>query len=388
MRRRWWLFRLIDLLLALTPRKSGGGLLIVRMDGVGDMVLFRPFLDQFIEATGFARDKITLLGCTSWAGLADTVFADWRADFIDEKRFEKKFFYRLKISWRLRRAGYDAVICNSFFRKTMLHDSLVLATAAPRRIVCRPYLSPKTEREFAWTLAQMTEVLDTGPHPTHEMIRHQRFLAGLAVQPLPMVRFALPWRDQPPAFASQGPYVALNFGSNEPGRNWPLDHYLTVARALAERGHRVVFVGGKREAAARPRLQSALADLGPLIEDQVGTTSLPELLDILKNAALVISNETGPGHLAMILGAPTLMIYGGGHVGSFMPYPPEFRHSGLAFLHHTMECYGCLWLCDKRATTSDPFPCVAAVTPAEVLAQAQLLLRTPPGLTTPSTVSP
>lgn len=47
MRRRWWLFRLFDLIARHWPVfKRRHGILVVRMDGIGDMVLFRRALDH------------------------------------------------------------------------------------------------------------------------------------------------------------------------------------------------------------------------------------------------------------------------------------------------------------------------------------------------------
>lgn len=378
MRRRWWLFRPFDLLAALVPSRRRGGLLIVRMDGIGDMVLFRPFLDLYVRHAGFAPEEVTILGCKSWGALAETVFAGIRVVAIDEKRFEKSLFYRVRVAVGLRRTGYDTVLCSNHFRKSMMHDSLVLACGARRTVVSNPYLSPKTAREFAWYLAHMTEVVETGAHPTHELVRHRRFVAHLAGAEVAPPPFALPWRDMPPDFAAQGRYAVLNFGSNEPGRNWPLENYIALARALVGMGARVVFVGGAREAARRDQIRAGLAAEAARVIDRVGATTLPELLDILKSAALVVTNETGPGHLSLILGTPTVMIYGGGQARSFMPYPESYRRPTARFVHHEMACYGCLWVCPLRAEARDPFPCVAAVAVGQVLEQARDLLEAGP----------
>jgi len=359
MRKRWWMFRIVDLILALTPRGRDGGVLIVRMDGIGDMVLFRPFLDHYAEALGVGTGDLTVLGCKSWGSLADTIFGGYRTELIHEKRFEKSLTYRLKIARRLKRAGYDTVICGSYFRKTLMHDSLVRACGAPRTIVTRPHLSEKTAREFGWYLGQCGEVVETGEHPTHELTRHQRFLEHLAGKPLPPVAFTMPWRDQAPPVGEGAPYAVLNFGSNEPGRNWPLENYFDLARRLLDSGKRVVFVGGNNEKRVKPLLQRDLDHPG--VVDLIGETSLPELMDTLNHAALVVTNETGPGHLALILGTPTVMIYGGGHASSFMPYPESHRRPGARFVNHEMPCYHCLWICDKREAEDQAFPCVAAV---------------------------
>lgn len=93
---------------------------------------------------------------------------------------------------------------------------------------------------------------------------------------------------------------------------------------------------------------------------------LGELVDVLKHAACVVTNDTGPGHLALGVGAPTVLLAGGGHFGSFVPYPEEIRPAKAEFLNCEMDCYHCLWVCPKRASRADSFPCVADITVDQV----------------------
>ena len=61
MRRRWWLFRPIDAVVALWPApKVKRGVLVVRMDGIGDMVMHRAALDHVAGALGVDQTEITV----------------------------------------------------------------------------------------------------------------------------------------------------------------------------------------------------------------------------------------------------------------------------------------------------------------------------------------
>jgi ADP-heptose:LPS heptosyltransferase len=250
MRRRWWAFRPIDWLVALWPAKKpapgtpGGRVLVVRMDGIGDMVLHRRALDYLPDALGVDKSDITVLGCKSWAGLADRVFQGFRVVAIDEHAYEKRWFYRLKISLWVRRQGFEVAVCDMFMRKVMTADSLVWASRAPRRIVCRPFITPRTQREWAWYLGLATQVIDTGVYPDHDGLRHFRFLSALAGREIAPQIPSLSWVAGPSPVEAGAPYVVMNFGSNEPGRRWPLAHFIALARLCREQGWRVVFVGG------------------------------------------------------------------------------------------------------------------------------------------------
>lgn len=364
MRRRWWLFRPIDALVALWPApRQKKGVVVVRMDGIGDMVMFRGALEHYPEAFGVEKSDITVLGCHSWRSLADFAFSGFRVVTIDEHAFEKKWLYRLKIALWVRRQGFKVAVCDMFMRKVMTADTLVWHSRAESRVVCTPFITDRTRAEYSWYLDRATRVIDTGPYPTHEGLRHFTFLSELTGRAHPPEVPALPWREQAPKLPAGKPYVVMNFGSNEPGRRWPFENFLSVARACLEAGLRVVFVGAGQEAFAKP----AIAALDhPDAIDTIGALKLAELVDMLKHAACVISNDTGPGHLALGVAAPTVLLAGGGHFGSFVPYPEAIRPAGAAFLNHGMECYHCLWVCPKRASRADAFPCVAAISPERV----------------------
>lgn len=374
MRRRWWLFRPIDALVALWPApRTKRGVLVVRMDGIGDMVMFRQALEHYPAALGVDKADITVLGCNSWKGLADQVFPGFTMVAIDEHAYEKKWLYRLKISLWVRRQGFQTAICDMFMRKVMTADTLVWHSRAERRIVCVPFITDRTRAEYGWYQDRATRIIDTGPYPTHEGLRHFTFLSKLTGREYPPEVPAIPWRDQPPPLPEGAAYVVMNFGSNEPGRRWPFEHFLDVARRCLNAGLRVVFVGAAQEAFAKPAI-AALDHPGAI--DTISGLKLGQLVDVIKHAACVVTNDTGPGHLALGVGTPTVLLAGGGHFGSFVPYPKQIRPKGAVFLNQEMACYHCLWVCPKRASRADAFPCVAAISPDRVWqAVAQLTAR-------------
>ena len=97
-------------------------------------------------------------------------------------------------------------------------------------------------------------------------------------------------------------------------------------------------------------------------------------MDLMKGAALALSNDSGPAHLSIALGAPTVVFAGGGHAGCFVPWPEGLRPANARFLSAPMDCYHCFWNCHKRTGRNESFPCVAAVTPEAAAAAVDELL--------------
>jgi hypothetical protein len=282
MRRRWWLFRLFDLIARHWPLfGERSGALIVRMDGIGDMVLFRRCLDHYADVLGLGPNQITILGCKSWDKVAVEIFAGYRLFMIDEHAFARQPFYRFKIALMVRRLAPMVTICDSYLRRAMMADSLVWVASAPTSLVSLPFINEPTRTEFTYYLSQVDRIIDTGPYPTHEVVRHSRFLTELAGREIPPLAPRIPWREKLPEIAARGAYAVLNPGSNEYGRRWPHDCYLDIAENLLARGLRVVIVGGPGE---RPGDYRARLGDDARINDLIGATSMPELLDILKHA--------------------------------------------------------------------------------------------------------
>ena len=361
MRRRWWLFRFFDLLVHYCPVfKKNRGLLVIRMDGIGDMVLFRRTLEEYASVFNIEKADITIVGCKSWGPISDTIFSGYNLCIIDEHAFARRPLYRLWVGLTVRKIAPEITICDSYFRRAMMADSLVWMVRAPRSISSIPFINEVTRAEFTYYLSQVDQLVDTGPYPTHEVLRHYRFLSEVSGQNIKPNPPRIEWRDQPVMVMFDirtSPYVVLNPGSNEYGRRWPIKNYIHIANYLSDEGLRVVIIGGKNERIFDKQVfsnEDSIVDLS-------GKTELPELLDLLNHAACVISNDTGPAHLSIALETPTVVIVGGGHFGSFVPYPEEVRPPFARFAFEDMSCYHCFWRCDRRQNNSEAFPCVSKV---------------------------
>lgn len=102
------------------------------------------------------------------------------------------------------------------------------------------------------------------------------------------------------------PVVGFFPGSNAPARRWPAERFSAVARALGASGARVVVMGGPGER----EITRAVADAAPGALDAGGATDLAGLAALLSVCQLVVTNDTGPMHLAGAVGTPTVTLWG------------------------------------------------------------------------------
>jgi ADP-heptose:LPS heptosyltransferase len=102
------------------------------------------------------------------------------------------------------------------------------------------------------------------------------------------------------------PYAVLHPGATDLRRRWPTAGFIDVGKALQERGLQVVVTGAGDE---QPIVDAVINGLGKGAINACNKLTLGGLTGLLAQSQLVVSNDTGPLHLARAVGAKTVGIY-------------------------------------------------------------------------------
>jgi heptosyltransferase-2 len=104
------------------------------------------------------------------------------------------------------------------------------------------------------------------------------------------------------------PWLGLNAGAEYgPAKRWPVERFVAVARAVEqETGAAWLILGGPNDRELAARIHREL----PRAVNLAGRTRLRELMQVLSACALVLTNDTGPMHLAAALGTPVVALFG------------------------------------------------------------------------------
>src|SRR5439155_13041549 len=156
-----------------------------------------------------------------------------------------------------------------------------------------------------------THRIDDRHGVSHAVDRYWRMAEALGVRGakhfhLPIEAADLDWvRDRLAAWPR--PWLAVAVGSRWRTKRWPPDHFAALLREAQTRfGGTAVFVGAPDE--VEPAWQAAALVRGSTC-DLTGQTSLPQLAAVLAEADVVLSNDSGPLHLAVALGRPVVAPY-------------------------------------------------------------------------------
>jgi heptosyltransferase II len=331
---------------------------------VGDAVMTVPALRALRRL--LPRARITL-ATRQWA---EGIFAD--ADFIDDLLLLDegggiRSFLRQTSAWRARRFDLALLFPNAF--------EPALVAAAARVPVRLGYATQGRARLLTHPLAP----------PDWRSTRHEVFyylflvaalehaLAGTQAVSTREPQFTLsvsPARQQPARelLRARGvsftrPLVALCPGStNSRAKRWPVESYAALAdRLIAETGAEVLLIGARAELDVSEQVRT-LMQHKPIV--LTGATSLAETVAILSLVDLLVTNDTGPAHVAAALLRPTLVIFGPTNPLTTRPFAPVAE-----IIREPPDCAPCM----LRDCPID-HRCMTAITPTQVFERAGALL--------------
>jgi ADP-heptose:LPS heptosyltransferase len=110
--------------------------------------------------------------------------------------------------------------------------------------------------------------------------------------------------------SDMGKYIALNPTAFSPTHRWPAENFAWLAQALHSSCERIVLVGERADDPSVATLRALLSNLSGNVVDLGGRLNLGELGWLLRDAALLVSRNTGTTHLAAAVGCPTVELFG------------------------------------------------------------------------------
>ncbi len=119
-----------------------------------------------------------------------------------------------------------------------------------------------------------------------------------------------------------GQAVLLHPGAGSPGKCWPLERFAELARRLMEAGQSVRLLLGEVE---QERLEAGELGRFPSGVERLVLQTPLQLLEQLSGGRLLVGNDSGPGHLAGMLGLEVVSLFGPTDPAVWRPLGPRVR---------------------------------------------------------------
>jgi ADP-heptose:LPS heptosyltransferase len=183
-------------------------------------------------------------------------------------------------------------------------------------------------------------------------------------------------------FGATGRLVAMHPGATDPRRRWSPERFAAVAIARLQEGDDVVLVGDASDRPAADQIRAAVAEaVGPEVAARLHdlTDSLPlrELPAVLGAADVMVGDDSGPRHLAVAVGTPTVGVFWFGNVINAGPLDRGRHRVLMSFVTRCPVCDVDVTQVGWTAERCEHDPSfVDEVTPELVLADVADLLAT------------
>jgi heptosyltransferase-2/heptosyltransferase-3 len=361
-------------------RQAGAPLrriLVIKPDHLGDVLLSTPAL-RLLRQQHPQASIMLLVGPWSAAvlernpdidGVLTLPFPGFQRAAAP-RSLAAPYLLLLRAAMLLRAGRFDAAL--------LLRDdhwwggALALLAGIPQRVghavpECVPFLTHALPWHPGQHVTQQALDVVGRLHSSGEQQALDR-LPALRFSPAPEdTAWAAAWLTQQ-GVASSERLIILHPGTGGAAKLWQPEHWAAVCNCLMEQGAgRLLLTGGRGE---EPLIQVIVQALHQSPLTLVGQTSVGQLAALLKRAALVMGVDSGPLHLAVSQGAPSLHLFGPGDAGRFGPWGDQTRHVVLRAGLWCSPC-GVFSACPRH---TDPPECMAHITVAEVLQAANRLL--------------
>lgn len=155
-----------------------------------------------------------------------------------------------------------------------------------------------------------------------------------------------------------------------PIRGWPLDHFVELVRQIVkDRPEWGVIVVGLPEAAGYAETMCGAVPCDRVVNLTGVTASLVELLALLEQSDLFITNDSGPAHFAGLVRTPTIVLFG--------PETPRLYgplHAEAVSLTSGLSCSPCFSAYNHRTTVCTKNRCLEEILPGRVFETADGIL--------------
>ena len=350
------------LFLRLLPPSRPETIVIHIRGNVGDMVVAVPAIRAVRKH--FPASKLLLLTSTGSPSLPGAAELFQGAPFLDGiLRYSNEDAHswagRRRLIQQIRDLRADVLVMPSPARITLsdLFRNLLFAR-----------LSGVTfAGGLAWCTAPAPFIpMQARTDSPREVTRYLALLSdiGIPAEP-PQMWLPEPHADELSALSAltpPGPYIVMCAGGKQVQHRWPPDRFAEIGRRLKSRGYDLAAVGSDSE---RQLSDVVLASAGGGI-NACGRLSLGGTAKLLTGARLVVTNDTGPMHIAAAAGTPVVAVFSGADLpGRWYPFGENNR-----VLRTQRACPRCLF----NRSFSDH--CVSRISLEDVWRSCEQLLDT------------
>lgn len=325
-------------------------ILIVKTHALGDLLLLTPALRALKKHYQTAKIDF-LTGYWSSEAIKSNPYIDSIISIPDQVFHDPKPLALMRLAWRLRHNDYDfgVIFQPSQFMHWFVRSTGIKHIAAPVSSRCHyPVHYAST-----WRLNRNRYIVEDFLDVVRTMgISSDGIELDFVVPEGAIQSVATLLHD---SHLKKREYVVICPGGGRNPRDWvaqkiwPVENYFQLVGRIQNEGIKVVLAGAESD---REQIRSLLGI--PNIIDLVGKTSFAELAELLKNARMLITNDSAPMHLALSVRCPFIALFGPSRWRALLPETGRF-----VVMHADIPCAPCYD--NEPFGKCDRFDCIRSI---------------------------
>jgi heptosyltransferase-2 len=180
----------------------------------------------------------------------------------------------------------------------------------------------RSESEIRQLISQTPDARRQTPEiskSAHQIFEYLNLTTALGANPEPLVPLLTVTAEEIEAAKKKfglekidGLVIGLNPGAEYgPAKRWPVEKFIAAAKEIQQRKNCTWFLfGGNNDQPLTTQIESAICNPQSAIFNLAGRTSLRELMSLLKFCRVLLTNDTGPMHIAVALGTSVVVPFG------------------------------------------------------------------------------
>ena len=319
------IYLLINLFLPAGEKINSNTLLIVRLDAIGDYLLFRNFLSVVKSSGKYKNYQITLCGNFRWKDLSEKFDKNVVDEFIwvDREKFYRNIGYRFNLLKNIRKKGFETAVVATYSREILYDDLIVNSSRAKIRIGSEGSRDSHVKwKRNLFTDKYYTLLIPASSQDMFEFYRNKIFFDNLLEKQTDIKSPQINTSGINLDYIPVKPYVVLFHGASRKEKIWDHNNFKETAEFLInEYSYNIVLTGGEKEKEDSLKIFHSLP--AGKVFNLTSKTTLPGLAKIIGESILLISNDTVAVHLAASVNKAFVCLSNGERFGRFHPYPKE-----------------------------------------------------------------
>lgn len=364
--------------------------LIINLEAIGDLIMFTSVLKHYKKAFPGKRIYLLMKHNTGLDKIFEKNFVD-QTILLNYKKFGGNPFYGAKIINFLRGIGFKTVV-NHDFSAAEIIGKIITVELGAEEVIGYEGQAIEFQKPFDVQQKKNLEIIRKKFFPRytdlipmiysdsekdgrirHEINYYKAIYEHITGRKESNYATVLPVNNEDATIKKfnlpKNKYAVLNVNASVGCKRWPLERFVKVAEYLSTKVISIVLVGSPGE---KKFVEEFKKICSVQMIDAVGKTKIEDLINLVANSLLVVSNDTSTIHIAVALKKPSLCVVGGGQFGVAINYGyPDINK----WVYKKTPCYFDNWRCCLETKKGKAGPCVLAVSAAEVIRELDALLK-------------